>query len=111
MLINVPNVARHIFDFNLSHMRIQQFNVNRQFQIRSRHLSVSRCNQRVEYEGSHHFRGCSPGLVDCDVLTMETSLDWPRSHIDTPNPSHSATIYMTNKSSSQATHYINITTQ
>ena len=71
MFINVPNVAQHIYDFNLSHMRIQQFNVNRQFQIRSRHLSVSRCNQRVEYEASHHFRGCSPGLADGDVLTME----------------------------------------
>ena len=70
-------VAQHIFYFNLSHMRIQQFNVNRQLQIRSRHLYVSRCNQRVKYEAYHHFRGCSPGLVDGDVLTMETSLDWP----------------------------------
>ena len=71
------HVAQNIFDLNLSNMPIQQFNVNRQFQIKSRHLSVSRCNQLVEYETSHHFRGCSPRLVDGDVLTMETSLDWP----------------------------------
>ena len=46
-------------------------------EIRSRHLSVSSCNQQVEYEASHHFRGCSPGLADGDVITMETSLEWP----------------------------------
>ena len=90
-------VAQDIFDFNLSHMRVQQFNVNRQLQVRSHHLSVSKCNQRVEYEASHHFQGCSPGLADGDDLSRMSS------HIDAPNPSHSATIYMTIKSSSQAT--------
>ena len=34
-------------------------------------------NVTNEYEASHHFRGCSPGLADGDVLTMETSLEWP----------------------------------
>ena len=91
-------------------MRIQQFNVNRQLQIRFRHLFVSKCNQRVEYEASHHFRGCSPGLVDDDVVTMETQSRLA-SNIDAPNSSHCATIYITNKSSSQATYYINNTTE
>ena len=83
MFINVPVVLHNIpySISNQSHMRIKQFNVqfndNRQLQIRSRHLSVSSCNQRVEFQTSHHFRGCSPGLVDGDVLTMETSLEWP----------------------------------
>ena len=60
----------------------------------------------MKSKSSHHFRGCSPGLADGDVLTMKTSLS---SHIDAANPSPSATIYMTNKSSYQATHYISNT--
>ena len=115
MFINVPVVLHNIHRYSISkqsHTRIQQFNLqfndNRQLQIKSRHLSVSRCNKRVEYRVSHHFRDCSSGLADSVVLTMETSLEWP--YTLTLLTRHSATIYMTNKSSSQATHYINNTT-
>ena len=44
-------------------------------------------------------------------MSVNGNLSRMASHIDAPNPSHSATFYMINKSSSQATHYINNTTQ